>query len=74
MKEIRKITTGYVVQRWDAKTKEFLGQEFHASSEVDVEDEDGNSIDIGDYFDNENNCSIGYVPFDMVQKFEEEKE
>ena len=43
--EIRKITTGFVIQRWDKKTGKFLGQEFVAGDEVDYEDEFGKSID-----------------------------
>lgn len=45
MKEIRKITTGFVIQRWDAKTNKFLGQEFVAGDEVEYEDEVGNPIE-----------------------------
>lgn len=57
-KEIRKITTGFVIQRWDKKTGKFLGQEFVAGDEVDYEDEFGNPID---------EREPEYQEFDMVQ-------
>lgn len=57
-KEIRKITTGFVIQRWNAETKKFLGQEFVAGDQVDYEDELGNSID---------ETEPEYQTFDMVQ-------
>jgi hypothetical protein len=61
MKEIRKITTGFVIQKWDAKTKKFLGQEFVAGDQVDYEDEKGNPIE---------EVEPEYICFDMVQKWE----
>lgn len=57
-KEIRKITTGFVVQRWDKETGKFLGQYFECGYEVEYEDELGNVID-----DEEPE----YICFDMVQ-------
>jgi hypothetical protein len=57
MKEIRKITTGFVTQRWDAQTGEFLGQEFTCGDQVDYEDENGNAIDDG--------SEPNYQPFTM---------
>lgn len=45
MAEIRKITTGFVTQRWDAVTGKFLGQDFTAGDDVAYEDESGNAID-----------------------------
>ena len=63
MKEIHKITTGFVTQRWDAKTKRFLGQDFTAGDQVDYEDENGEPINktITDLQELEYRC------FDMVQ-------
>jgi hypothetical protein len=58
MKEIRKITAGFVVQRWNARTEQFLGQEFVPSGQVSYEDEYGNPIE-----DDEPE----YRPFEMVQ-------
>lgn len=57
-KEIRKIIHGFVVQRWDAKTKEFLGQDFEGGTE-EYEDEMGNSLDEDDVPE--------YRPTEMVQ-------
>lgn len=45
MAEIRKITHGWVTQRWDAETGAFLGQEFSAGELVEYEDENGEVID-----------------------------
>ena len=45
MEEIVKITHGFVTQRWNAETDEFLGQEFTAGDMVEYEDENGNVID-----------------------------
>lgn len=44
--EIRKITNGFVVQRFDSKTGECLGQQFVGEDGVDWEDEIGNSLDV----------------------------
>lgn len=43
--EIRKITTGFVVQRWDGETKKFLGQDFTAGDDAQYENEAGHAID-----------------------------
>jgi hypothetical protein len=61
IKEIRKITVGFVVQRWDARTEKFLGQEFVASDQVAYEDENGNPIEEDE---------PEYRPFEMVQSSE----
>lgn len=58
-KEIHKITTGFVIQRWDRATGKFLGQEFVAGDQVDYEDENGNAIDEEE---------PEYRCFDMVQE------
>lgn len=58
MKEIRKITVGFVIQRWDARTGQFLGQEFVSSDQVAYEDENGNPIEEEE---------PEYRPFEMVQ-------
>jgi hypothetical protein len=58
MNEIRKITTGFVIQRWDANTGKFLGQDFTAGDQVDFEDELGNPISPDDDL---------YQPFNMIQ-------
>lgn len=59
MAEIRKITTGFVTQRWDSETGKFLGQDFTASDEVAYEDESGNAID---------QTEPEYRCFEMVQE------
>ncbi len=56
--EVRKITYGYVIQRWDAKTDKFLGQEFVAGDQVDYEDESGDFTE---------KREPEYQKFDMVQ-------
>lgn len=54
---VHKITTGYVIQKFDTETNKFLDQEFIAGDEVSYENAFGESAD---EFDN-------YLPFDMVQ-------
>lgn len=56
---INKVTTGFVTQVYDTEKKEFVSQEFTASTQTDYEDSEGNSVD-SDLVDN-------YLPFDMVQ-------
>lgn len=62
-KEIRKITEGCVIQRWDKETGKFLGQEFVAGDLSGYEDENGNEIE------NEDGEMIEpeYRTYDMVQ-------
>lgn len=63
--EIRKITTGFVIQKWDKETGKFLGQEFVAGDEVDYENENGEQIDPDEdekFFD-----KFPYQCFDMEQ-------
>jgi hypothetical protein len=62
VKQIHKITTGFVTQRFDAETGKFLGQEFTASDQVEYEDEAGNVFGDGDV-----PIDIEYHNFDMVQ-------
>ena len=54
---VNKITTGYVIQKFDTETNKFISQEFIAGDEVDFEDEQGNAVD----------CFDEYLPFDMEQ-------
>jgi hypothetical protein len=56
--EIRKITTGFVIQRWNKETGKFLGQEFVAGDQVEYEDEYGYSIE---------DQEPEYMPYHMVQ-------
>lgn len=58
MPEIHKITHGYVTQRWDSETKQFLGQEFKAGDLVEYQDENLNPIDAV--------VSCPYEKFDML--------
>lgn len=46
---VRKITTGFVVQEFDADTGRCLLQEFVAGNQVAFEDRQGNPISDGDY-------------------------
>lgn len=55
---IHKITTGYVVQRYDHAGK-CVSQEFIAGDETEVETSDGEPID--------DNLTLEYMEFDMVQ-------
>lgn len=46
---VRKITTGFVVQEFDAETGRCVSQEFIAGDQVEFEDRQGNSISDGDF-------------------------
>lgn len=46
---VRKITTGFVVQEFDAETGRCVSQEFIAGDQVDWEDRQGNTISDGDF-------------------------
>lgn len=60
--EIRKITTGFVVQSFD-QTGKFLGQEFVCGDDCAYEDENGETlIPDDDEFE-----EPGYEPYEMVQ-------
>ena len=54
---VNKTTTGFVVQKFDTETRQFISQEFIAADEVDFENEDGEPVDSFDE----------YLPFDMKQ-------
>ena len=54
---VNKITHGYVIQKFDSETKEFLGQEFVSSFDVVFEDDraeilEGYEDDDEDYYRN----------------------
>jgi hypothetical protein len=62
MKTVKKITTGFVIQSFNADTGKCFSQEFICGDEVDYEDEVGEPFDI--------EClqlELEYQPFDMVQ-------
>jgi len=46
---VRKITTGFVVQEFDADTGRCVSQEFVAGEQVEWEDRQGNAISDGDF-------------------------
>ncbi len=46
---VRKITTGFVVQEFDASTGRCIAQEFVAGDAVEWEDRQGNAVSDGDY-------------------------
>lgn len=46
---VRKITTGFVVQQFDADTGRCLSQEFVAGDQVEWEKLNGNPIEDGDF-------------------------
>lgn len=54
---VHKITTGFVIQKFDTKTRQFIGQEFIAGDQVEFENEDGDPVESFDE----------YLPFDMKQ-------
>ena len=54
---VNKVTTGFVVQRFDTKTRKFLSQEFIASDECAFEDDDGDKVD----------TFTEYLTYEMVQ-------
>lgn len=47
--ELRKITYGFVVQRFDSNTQECLGQEFVAGDQVEYETESGDWVEDSDF-------------------------
>tara|TARA_Y100000389_G_scaffold167099_1_gene172117 strand:+ start:325 stop:540 length:216 start_codon:yes stop_codon:yes gene_type:complete len=56
--KIKKITTGFVIQEYDAESGEWISQEFIAGDLVEWEDENGECVDSVD---------DAYLPFDMIQ-------
>jgi hypothetical protein len=61
--KINKITTGFVIQVFDTKKKQFVSQTFIAGDDVSIETEAGESVE-GDDFETVDNATL---PFDMVQ-------
>jgi hypothetical protein len=57
---VNKITTGFVVQKFDTETRQFVCQEFIAGDQVDVENEHGEPVESFDK----------YLPFEMKQPSE----
>ena len=62
---VKKVTTGFVIQRYDTETETFVSQEFVAGDQVDWEDEDGKSLDPDDFVV-KGDGTLPYLPFDMV--------
>ena len=58
--EIRKITTGFVIQSFD-QTGKFLGQSFTCGDDCVYEDEDGDTLEDDEFEE------PGYEPYEMVQ-------
>lgn len=57
---VNKITTGFVVQRLDTETRQFIAQEFIAGDQVDFENEYGEPVE----------SFAEYLPFEMKQPSE----
>ena len=57
---VNKITTGFVIQKFDTETRQFVSQEFIAGDQVDDEDEYGEPVESFDE----------YLPFEMKQPSE----
>lgn len=65
---VNKITTGFVVQKFDTETGKFVSQHFTAGCECDYEEEDGtplNGSQLG--VEDEQLVFDAYLPFDMIQ-------
>ena len=61
---LNKITTGFVIQRFDTETKQFVDQEFVASDDVSFENEYGEPVG-SELFCDENGDEL-YLPFNMA--------
>lgn len=59
---VQKITTGFVVQTFDTEQRKFIGQEFVAGDQVEVE-VNGESIDSSEV----EGLDETYLSFDMLQ-------
>lgn len=68
---IQKITTGFVVQKYDTETQRFVEQFFDAGDQCDYEDEDGNTVDSSLL---EVDGQEVYLPYEMVQPVSERNE
>lgn len=66
MKTYKKITSGFVTQTFCAETNKPISQNFTAGSEVDYENEEGDTIDASSVIEKEQ-----YLSYDMVQPKEE---
>lgn len=62
---LRKVTTGFVVQVFDTKTKRFVSQEFVAGDECEYEDETGDQVE-SDMFEGEDGREV-YLEYEMKQ-------
>lgn len=59
---IKKITVGYVVQTYNTKLNKYLSQEFVASNDVTLENEQGESVN--NIFDD---AEMPDMPLTMIQ-------
>jgi hypothetical protein len=64
---IQKITTGYVVQKFDTETQKWDSQEFVTGDYVVYETENGNDIEESKFEELTNGND--YLPFNMEQPF-----
>jgi len=60
---ISKVVIGFVTQRYDTEKKQFLDQEFHASDDVNWENEMGESVDAPQ----NDNGDEPYLNYEMIQ-------
>jgi len=63
---VSKVTTGFVTQRFDTSTQEWLDQQFIAGDECEYEDWEGNPVDPAD----ELPTPEPYLRFEMKQPSE----
>ena len=59
---INKITTGYVVQKYNTETGKCESQEFVAGDECEYETEDGDNFNVDD-----SETELEYQPYEMIQ-------
>jgi hypothetical protein len=74
---INKTTCGFVIQQFDTDKKQYISQEFIAASEVDYEDTSGNVLEdkaMQEYNFGPLAETEPYLPFDMIQPNNIEKE
>lgn len=62
-----KITTGFVIQKFDTDRQDWVDQTFIASDEVEYETENGDPVNVTDFLDRVISSKEPYLPFQMIQ-------
>lgn len=60
---LNKITTGFVIQKFDTETQKFIGQSFIAGDDVQWENQEGDKVEEP----GQPNTADPYLPFEMIQ-------